>query len=374
MIADLPRTFLYGITATSLEIPEANRTAKAIKEKYPDSKIILGGPGSYASDYIDYNFIDSILQGEGEKIIHEILDDVKNKKLRSVYISKPIDVNNNVLPARQLLDNQGGNIFAYNKNYEKGGSTVILSSRGCPFKCAFCSAPALTYSKKVRLREPALIRAEIQDVINKYGIKQFRFSDDMFTASKSHVLAVCDAIGDLDIVWRISCRVNPLDEEMLKAMKSAGCRELSFGIESFDDFVLRGLNKKATALENIRALNLAKEYGFKIRILFMIATPFQRPETIDININAIDSVPYDIIACTQFIPIPGCDIWKNPDKYNIEILDKNLDNYNFYMYDKKGRREIQPIIKIKDRPLDEFLKESERFRDFIEEKGKVNKG
>jgi radical SAM superfamily enzyme YgiQ (UPF0313 family) len=374
IITDLPDSFIFGITATSMEIPTANRIAKLIKIKYPKSKIILGGPGAYSDDFINRAFIDSVVLGEGEEVINTIYDDIKKNWFSSLYKPDPIDVNKIPFPARELLSKQGGNIFAYDKNYKKGGSTIILSSRGCPYKCAFCSAPKLTHSSKVRFRNPKLIRKEIKSVIKNHGIRQFRFSDDMFTASKKHVLEVCKAIKKLDIVWRVSCRVNPLDIEMLEVMKEAGCKELSFGIESFDNVVLKGLNKRATMHNNIKALLLAKKVGLKVRILFMIATPFQTPDTIEINKFIIKQVPYDIIACTQFIPIPGCDIWDNPDKYNIEILDKDLNNYNFYMFDNAGRRPIRPIIKIKDRPLKEFLKESEDFRDYIEDLNKINKG
>ena len=67
-------------------------------------------------------------------------------------------------------------------------------------------------------------------------------------------------------------------------------------------------------------------------------------------------------------------IWYRPEDFNIEILDRNLDHYNFYMYGPIGRRPLELTIKIRDRPLDEFMQESEEFRDYIEEAGKINKG
>ncbi|HNW31048.1 MAG TPA: radical SAM protein, partial [Spirochaetota bacterium] len=279
------------------------------------------------------------------------------------------------LPARHLLkDKQGGNIFAYNNNYIGDESTVIISTRGCPYKCSFCSAPKLTHSNKVRFRKAESVASEMRHVINTYGIRQFRFSDDMFTANKKKMLALCEEIGRLGAIWRISCRVKPLDEEMLRAMWDAGCRELSLGIESFDDAVLKGLNKNATCKDNVKALELSAKVGYKTRILFMIRTPFQTRNTIEINKYWIERLPFTIMACTSFIPIPGCDVWYNPDKYNIEILDRDLDKYNFYMFGPDGKRPLDAIIKIKDRPLDEFMRESEEFRDWVDDFGKINRG
>lgn len=376
-IMDLPEAALYGITATSLEIPHANRFSRKIKLKYPDAHIVIGGPGVYARDFIDFSVVDSICYGDGEHIIHDILADAKNNSMPRIYYGGAIeDLDSLPLPARHLLkDHQGGDIFAYNKRYAEGDSTILVSSRGCPMVCAFCSAPALTYNKKLRFRDPQKIAEEIRFVKENYGIKQFRFSDDFFTANRERVLALCDAIGPEDVFWRISCRVKPLDDEMLRAMYAAGCRELSFGIESFDDDVLTGLKKNATVNDNVRALNLASKYDFSIRILLMIRTPFQTFHTVDKNIYWLLRVPFNIVACTTFVPLPGSDIWENPDEYNIEILDKDLDKYNFYFFGPDGRRPMDKIFRIKNRDIEEFHKESELFRDWLENDLKrINRG
>lgn len=378
-IENLPPAKLYGITATSLEIPQAGRFARMMKNKYIDAKIVVGGPGVYAFEgtgSINREGIDSAFYGEGEYAILDVLEDAIKDTMKFDYVGEAIeDLDALPFPARHLLkDKLGGNIFAYDSNYMEGGSTVIISSRGCPFKCAFCSAPRLTHTNKLRFRSPKEVAREMQHVVSTYNIKQFRFSDDMFTAGRKRVFELCEEIGKLDTVWRISCRVKPLDEDMLKAMWDAGCRELSFGIESFDDKVLAGLKKGTTGADNVKALILADKLGFKSRMLFMIRTPFQTPETIKINKYWIQRVPFAIMACTAFVPIPGCDIWYNPDKYNIEILDRDLDKYNFYMFGPEGRVPIEPIIKIKNRNLDEFTKESEEFRDWAYDFGKVNEG
>jgi len=378
-IADLGPADLYGITVTSLEVPQANRFAAKIKQKFPNAKVVLGGPGAYHEEFVDWSRpggIDAVCKGEGEHAILEIMRDVAEDKLKRVYIGEPVmDLDTLPLPARHLLSGrQGGNIFAYDRRYVGGDTTVILSTRGCPFECAFCSSPFFTYSNRFRARSPRHVAGEIDYVVREYGVRQFRFSDDMFTAGKRRVLDLCEAIGPLDVIWRISCRVKPLDEEMLAAMWQAGCRELSFGIESFDDAVLSGLNKKTTCQDNVRALKLSAEVGYRTRMLFMIRTPFQTRRTIEINKHWIQRVPFTIMACTSFIPIPGSDVWFHPDKYNVEILDRDLDKYNFYMFGPEGKRDLDPILKIKDRPLDEFMSESEEFRSWVQDYGKVNKG
>jgi len=376
-IASLPESDVYGISVTSLELLQANRFAHLIKERFPNSKVLLGGPGTFTDEFVDWVVIDSICQGEGEITISEMLDDISNNKLKKVYKGvSVVDLDKIPFPNRSYLgEYQGGNIFAYNKNYKGSQSTVILSSRGCPFKCSFCGSPKFTNNTKgLRFRSPKNLVEEIKQVINNQGIYQFRFSDDMFTANRKRVLKICELLKELDIVWRISCRVKPFDREMAQALFDAGCKEVSFGIESFDNDVLNVLKKQTTAEDNYRALKVCEDVGITSRVLFMIRTPGQTPKTIDRNIEWLEKVPFDILACTSFVPIPGSDIWDNPDNYNIEILDRNLDNYNFYFFGKNGENNLKDIIKIKDRSLEEFNMESQIFRDYLKNTGKLNEG
>ncbi len=379
---DLPEADVYGLTVTALELLQANDFGKKIKQKFPNSKIVLGGAGTFSNEYVDFDIIDSILKGEGEITFIKMLQDVENNKLQKVYIgetTKDLDILH--IPARHLLDKkQGGHIFANHTTYDKtfsmqykgNGTTTILTSRGCPFACHFCSAPSI--NGKVRFRSPQSVYEEIKYVLDTYKIKQFRFSDEMYTAKKSHVFEICKLIKPLGIVWRISTRVKPLDLETLKVMRASGCVEVSFGIESFDDDVLKMLNKKTTAEDNARGLRLAKEAGMMTRALFMIRTPGQTKDTVRKNIEWLKKVDYDTIAVTSFVPLPGSAIWERPDDFNIEILNRNLNDYNFYFYGSEGKNELKDIIKIKDRSLEEFNEESEYFRDWIEKQGKTNKG
>jgi len=364
---------MYGISITSLELLQANRFAHLIKEKFPKSKVILGGPGTISDTYVDWNIIDSICKGEGEITIFEMLKDINN--LKKIYNGKIVkNIDNIPFPSRELLlcSKQGGNIFAYNKKYRKGGSTQILTSRGCPYKCAFCCAPALT--TKVRYRSAKNIVEEIKSVIDNYGIRQFRFADDLFVYNKNRLKKVCEAISKLDIIWRISARCDIFDEEASKMLLDAGCREVSFGCESFDTDVLKMLKKRTTAEINAKALETAITSGMNARCLMMIKTPGQTKYTVRKNIEWLSRIPFSIVACSIFVPIPGSEIWNFPDKFDIKIIDKNLDNYNFYFFGREGAIDIKNIIQLKGRNEDEVNEESQEFRDWLNKNGKINKG
>jgi anaerobic magnesium-protoporphyrin IX monomethyl ester cyclase len=385
-ISDLPPSLLYGITVTSMELPSANRFAKEIKKKYPSSNIVLGGPGVFDSlclDVIDNEYIDAIFIGEGELSYKDVIEDAKNGSVRMseglvrIYHGKIVqDLDALPLPARHLMkDKLGGNVFAYGRNYVGDESTVIITSRGCPFVCAFCAAPSLREMYGgVRFRGVSSVIEEMKSVIDTYGIRQFRFSDDLFTSNKVRLIALCKEIAKLGIVYRASIRVKPLDEDMIQAMVDSGCVEVSAGIESFDNRVLLGLRKLTTCEDNVRALELLRAANLNTKMLFMIRTPFQEKDTCEINKYWIQRVPFTIISCTSYVPIPGSDVWNNPDNYNVEILTRDLEKYNFYFFGPSGRQALEPLIKIKNRDLKEFMDESEDFRTWVDEYGKLNTG
>lgn len=374
-LADLPKADFYGITVTSLELLQACRFAHLIKEKFYNCVVTLGGPGTFSDEFVDWNAIDSIVKGDGEEAIFKMLLDYSNNELEKVY-SLPAYRKLDVLPfpARHFLkEKQGGNIFAFGKQYKSGDSTVIITSRGCPFSCSFCSSPHFT-NNCVRFRSPENVYDEMKSVVENFGIRQFRVSDDMFLADPKRVIKLCELIGPLDIAWRISTRVKPMLPDVYKLMYEAGCKEVSFGVESFDEDVLTMLKKGTTPQDNAHALEECHKIGISTRVLFMIRTPGQTAQTIHKNIAWLSRVPYDIICCTSFVPIPGSDIWLNPDAYNIEILNRNLEEYNFYFFGSNGPNELKSIIKIKDRPLEEFNEESLAFKQYLLETGKLNVG
>ena len=366
-IEDLPEDDIYGITCTSFQLPQANNFSAMIRDKFHYAYIILGGPGTVTPEFVDWTVVDSILQGEGERTINQIISEQFSYR---IYKGLPADVNACEFPARYLVEKQGGNIFGDNKNYFEGGSAQIITSRGCQFKCAFCSAAG----SKARNRKIEDVINEIKYVKDEYGIRQFRIADDNFTADKKRVLEFCEKVGALNIAFRISARVRPFDIDMATWLKSAGCKEISFGVESFSDRVLKGLNKKTTASDNAAALMACKYVGIKTRALLMIGTPFQTKDTIEINKCYINSLPIDLIACTHFVPIPVSDVYNNPKKYDIEIINYNLADYNFYSFDVYGKRGFKNIFTLKDRDMREVREENMEFIEFLEQTGKLNEG
>lgn len=378
-VESVPESTVFGITATCLELPMADEMARLLRRKYPYSTIILGGPGcnSVSEDLHDHSLYDAIFVGEADESLVKYLNTVKLEPTSGpLYImtsDPPKNLDRLSQPSRDLIHgNLGGKIFAGGREYFPGGSTTILSSRGCPYHCSFCAEAGT----KVRFRPPSDVVAEMVYVYARHGIRQFRFSDDSFTLDKDRVMEFCRLLqgGTVEFAWRVSCRVKPLDSDMLRAMVDAGCREFSFGIESFDNKVLHGLGKNTTAMDNMIALEKVREAGGKSRILFMVRTPFQTANTMVLNKAYLDHAPYETIACTSFVPLPGSAIWKYPEMYRVKIVNRNMSDYNFYFYGPSGRNQIKRLFLYLDRDTDEVESESEEFRSYLESTGRLNNG
>lgn len=375
-----PPADIYGITACYPDYPMASRIANTLKRQHK-SWVILGGPfATSAPDMVDSNTFDSVIIGEGETIMFDVILDWRNGNLQKIYKSPDFLTDLDLLPfpERSSLTKQGGkSIFAYRKEYYPGGTTVIITSRGCPYNCVFCASAAI-WRRHVRYRSLESVISEIETVIDKYGIRQFRFNDDTMTMNRKRLIQLCDILKHFDIAWRCSTRVDSVSPKLLEKMREAGCREISYGVESADQNVLDTLQKGTTIEHAKNALKWTKETGITARILFMIGTPGERPDTARKNVVFLETNPWDIVGVTTFVPFPGSPIWKYPERYGTKIITTDFDRYNFRFWQTLNGKEelvkITNIIEIETETPDEMVQNKQLMRDYVLSTEKVNRG
>lgn len=372
---ELPEAEIYGITGTVLDRRAVEAVAKQIRATNPKAKIVIGGPITLSLDKLDSRLFDTAVFGEGERVILRIVKDYPNLLMR--YRADRIDELDTLRwPARGMLGEcLGGGVFANKEHYFEGGSTVFVTSRGCPFDCVFCASPRL-WGRKIVYRDPSSVCLEIKNVVDRFGVRQFRFSDDNVTANPNRVEAICKLLAPMRIAWRASIRVRPHDIRMFEAMKRGGCVEVCFGVESGDDHVLRVLRKKATVEDNRTAILNAKKAGLVVRVLFMTGTPGERPDTTKRNIDFLESVKdhYDTIALTNFVPLPGTPVAEDPHRHGVEILDDDIDKFNLCMYGPEGENNWPNLVRPYDMTLDQLTVSKDAMRIYVKSVGKSNQG
>lgn len=298
--------------------------AKKVKSKH-NKPIIIGGPSpTLEKDRMDSVF-DSVFLGQAEDTILDYVQDLKNNSTKRFYPqSKSVDINK-LLPLRSILPIdyiKTSSIFSSGTSFQDGGSTSIMFSRGCPFKCAFCSS-AKFYNKRITFRSLESIEEEIKQIKDNYGIYQFRVQDDTFTINKRFLKELCELLKKLNIYYRCSTRIDTIDNESMSWLYSSGCREIGIGIEVANNSVLQKIHKGITIEQAKTAMSIMRQYPIKIRQFFMIGLPYDSEETVESNINFIEETKPDNVVVGRFIPFPGSDMYDNKDQHNIRSIKDN---------------------------------------------------
>lgn len=364
-INQIPHADVYGFSTVYNTYKNSVALAKTIRKKYPESKIIIGGVHPTLEPNNIDDVFDSVFVGEAEETIKEFVADLKNGRYKRFYHqAEQINIDD-LYPDRLILADdyvRTDSIFTGNVKYDENGSTTVLFSRGCPYKCAFCSSPQL-YKQKVRFRPIESIVKEITDIIETYNIRQFRIQDDTFTAGFQRVKKMTDELKKLNIYYRCSTRVNQVNDEVIKCLYESGCREIGLGIEVANDDALRKLNKHMTVSQAEKAIAIIKRYPIFVRCFFMIGLPFDSYQTMNGNINFIERNNVDNVVVGNFIPFPGNDMYINKARYNIKSIRKNTCM-------NIGRHlELRPNLLRTDITEDEHIKIMKVFYDYLMREG-----
>ena len=250
-----------GLSCVTASFLTAKKMARKLRDEF-DVPIIVGGPHASAVPdlVIERNpEFDIVVFGEGEVTLCEILDRLEGGRSLEgclgcyargngrVIRNEPrpfiTEVDSIPYPARDLLD-----VSLYRPNNQTSigqRSLPIFSGRGCPFHCVFCSTNTIM-GYKFRAHSPEYVVDEIEHLIDEYQVEHVAFKDDTFTVNRKRVLAICDLIKrrGIKIPWTAHATVSTVDEELIRAMREAGCFCMLFGIESGDPEVTRHMGKR----------------------------------------------------------------------------------------------------------------------------------
>jgi len=208
--------------------------------------------------------------------------------------------------------------------------TIMLSALGCPLRCAYCDVPAGRY----QVRSPAHVVNEIDECVNRYGIREILFQDETFTLNRSKVLETCELIKsrDLKFHWSIRARVDYVDREILHAMKEAGLTKINFGIESGNPEILKKMNRDIPLDAVRQAIQWTKEEGITTLGFFIIGFPGETEEDFKDTMRFALELDCDFIQVNKMVPQPpspvyrelvektGIDYWREYTLGNVEIL------------------------------------------------------
>lgn len=338
---------IIGITATTPFYHIAVDLAKELKKEITEIPIIIGGPHiTVLKEKAFFPCFDYAFIGEADKSWPLFLELYKDDKDISAVKGLLFRKGGNILftgdadpvydldsippPARHLLQ-----MDKYTIGTMEGTKkfTTIMSVRGCPFKCIFCSTKV--FGSRFRKRSPRLVVDEIKSIIDKYGIRHFMFLDDTLTLEKNHILTICDLIykEKLNITFEGSTRANLVDEEIISRMAKAGLIRLSFGLESVDMNIRKIMRKEVPLESYIVANKLTNKYGIETLNSCMIGLPGETLETVKNTLSFLrDSHEIKQANISIAVPYPGTELYEMAKRgdYGLKLLVDDFSQFRRY--------------------------------------------
>lgn len=340
-----------GISVSTPSYKDVAHIVKIIKESDPSMPVIIGGPHCTfhsKKSLIHIPMADISLEGEGDLAIKEVAKALEGTKKLSevpgIYYREDGDIKSGKtpeiikdldsipFPARHLVDKYDyGKI---NNTYLfKPKLTSMVTSRGCPFHCRFCSRHAISYNT-YRQRSAENVVKEIQEINDKY--RSVYIVDDNFLADKKRAHKIMDSLiedgTDIDLLVS-GARVDSADHKLYKKMKKAGVKYLEFGIESGNQEVLDYYNKKTTLNQIRKAVNLSRKMNFVTAGNFILGAPIETEKHIEQTIRFAASLPLDIALFLPLMYTYGSDLW------NEAVQNGNIngnDEYSVVADSQKG--------------------------------------
>lgn len=341
----------------SQDWPYARQVLREIKAKCPNAVIFAGGEHITAVPELSMNAareIDLAVLGEGEATLSEIL------KYYSVHGEVPTEVEGTCVrlkswnlksnPRRQRiqitevplprwdgfpLENylSGGHGFGVNL----GRSMPILATRGCPYRCTFCSSPQM-WTTSWKAREPEEVLSEMKEYIHKYGATNFDFYDLTAIIRKDWIVKFAKLLiqNELNVTWQLpsGTRSEAIDKEVSQLLYASGCRNLSYAPESGSKEILRQIKKNISLEKMLDSMRACIKENLSVKMNIICGFPFEKPKHLWESFKFILRTAWigiDDMSINQFSPYPGCELFDQLVRDNQLVLsDEYFESLSFY--------------------------------------------
>lgn len=327
---------LVGITASSQTFQEAKECADLLIQKHPALPICIGGPHAstfFEETLLNYPF-DFAVFGEGEVTFSELIGFL-NGEMPITEINGLIYKNEkgkiiknpprNIIKDIDRIPFPSYALFKMNRYPQHR----IITSRGCPYQCVFCNSHSI-WTKKWRKRSAENTLKEIELLISAYSMKSFVFNDDSFNIDLERVEKICDyLISNVSgILWSASIRIDRINKNIAKKMHKAGCYNVSVGIESANNEVLKNIKKNISKEKISEGIQILRNAGIDVMGQFMIGNPGDTLKTIEESIEFAKKSNLNGVEFYTILPYKDTLIWEYANTYGKLLTDKPCFEYH----------------------------------------------
>nr|CAX83751.1 Radical SAM domain protein [uncultured bacterium] len=311
---------LLGFTLTTYSFHPVLKWIKRLR-KDTGVRVLVGGAhvALYPEETMFHKEIDFAVVGEAEiplpQLIRALIRGESLSGLKSICYRTPDgtpiiertrqtmkELDRIPFPARHLIKNElYSNILTRKKNF-----TVIMSTRGCPYRCTFCDQKTPPY----RWRSPESFIEEVRLNREKFDIQEFDIYDSTFTANRKRVMKICELLvaEGLKVNWTARSTLMAVNHEMLDAMKAAGCHTIMYGVESSNAEILKTMKKSIPRERVVDRIQYTHDIGIQVLGFFMFGYPGETRETIEDTIRYSLELPLDYAQYTVIWPFPDTEI------------------------------------------------------------------
>jgi len=353
---------VIGIKIFTKDVGAAKKTISIIREAWPNGIIVIGGPHPSAVDpeelMEDFKKCDFAIKGEAElglpSLVSAVARSWRNSKKDSIteemlvkvpglvwrnkervfsnQIPFVYDLDNIDFPCWGMLDPNNYDVNMLGSAIKEGNVAPIITTRGCPGRCNFCSAFNVN-GRRIRTRSPENVLKEILLLHDNYNVKKFIFQDNCFTSNRENLIKLCELFlkEKMEIEWDCNSyeRLDRLTGETLSLMYKAGCRMIHMGIESGSPVTRKVMNKSGSLEEITEKVRVIQESGIKVCAWFMIGFPEETKEEMNKTISYAFSLGTSLVMFSICFPLPGTQVYSYiKEKYKFDRIDwANFDIY-----------------------------------------------
>lgn len=338
---------LVGISVNSFTYDASREIARAVKSRNPRTTVVVGGPApTSVPDIVLEDFgCDGLVRGEAEFAIVRIMENLAagaaafdDKVPGAVYrgpngaaiVGSPAerikDLDRLPFPAFHLLPP----LKMYRSRAVKPPSAPIITTRGCPYGCGFCSKDV--FGRRVTFRSAANVLEEIDLLHRKYGARQIDILDDNFSLNLKRMDEILDGLisaygGKLALNLQSGIRAELLEEDLIVKMKHAGVTKLGLGIESADEEVLKLCHKESNLAQIEKTVRWAKKHGIAVFGFFIIGLPGETDEAFRKTLDYARKLDLDVANFCMAIPFVGTDLYRLVQEKGRFLIDtsRNID-------------------------------------------------
>lgn len=322
-----------GINCDLINIGEVERLASALRSH--NIPVVIGGPEVSINPRATLERVkgDVAVIGEGEITAKELvrLDAFTSERLKGVagtaYLENGQYIENPHRPLMKNLDEippVPRHLFEMphypRQSYElsESPSDLISTSRGCPFRCAFCSNEYV-WGKKVRAMSPERVADEVEEMIKTYGTRVLYFREDNFTIKKKRVYGICEEFlkREIKVKWLCESRADHVDEDLLRHMQRAGCRSIWFGVESGSQRILDKMHKDITLAQIKKAFKLSRNAGIIPGASVMFGMPGETRAEMKQTFRFLLKISPGYVFFNPFLGIPGSSVFQEIETNNL---------------------------------------------------------